>query len=62
MGTPMPHPWSGSPYCLCQSHIVSIIDFNILPMDQLFHFYGIRNNAAMNITTYIFLVYVCNYL
>lgn len=45
-----------------QSWTVSIIDFNILPIDQLFCFYGICNNAAVNIVAYVFLVHVSNYL
>lgn len=39
-----------------QSWIVSLADFNILPIDQLFCFYGIRNNAAVSGVACIFLV------
>ena len=39
-----------------QSWIVSLTDFNILPIDQLFCFYGIRNNAAVSSVACIFLV------
>lgn len=39
-----------------QSWIVSLTDFNILPIDQLFCFYGIRNNAAVSGVACIFLV------
>ena len=35
-----------------QSWIVSITDFNILPIDQLFCLYGIRDSAAVSGVAY----------